>query len=98
MSKKEYSKTLKRHEAKYRYWSILKADRDFFPDEGVEFKVEFEGKTWILKVNNKNDVMTSQFYEKYKFLENDRISLKKKKEDFYTMEAPDTKPYPNING
>lgn len=94
MSKKEYSKTLKRHEARYRYWSILKADRDFFPDEGIEFKVEFGGKTWILKVNNKNDVMTSQFYEKYNFLENDRIILTKKKANHYVLEAPDTELYP----
>lgn len=92
----EYSKTLKRHEAKYRYWSILKADRDFFPDEGIEFKVEFGGKTWILKVNNKNDVMTSQFYEKYKFLENDRIILSKKKTNHYVLEAPDTQLYSEI--
>ena len=96
MSSKKYLKTLKRHEAKYRYWSILKADRDFFPDEGVKFKVEFGGKTWILKVNNKNDVMTSQFHEKYKFLENDTITLTKKKENQYVMEAPDTKLYPGI--
>lgn len=96
MSYKKYFKTLKRHEAKYRYWSILKADRDFFPDESVKFKVEFGGKTWILKVNNKNDVMTSQFYEKYQFLEHDRIILTKKKENHYVMEAPDTQLYPEI--
>jgi len=82
MSGKEYRKTLKRHEARYRTWHILKEDRDFFPPENVEFKVEFAGITNVLKVNHKNDVMTGQFYEKYKFLENDRIILTKKKTKF----------------
>ena len=90
MSSKKLHKTLKKHEAKYRYWSILRAERDFFPDKNTEFKVEFEGKTIILKVTNRNVVMTGQFYEKYKFLENDRIILTKKKENHYLMVAPDT--------
>ena len=96
MSSKKYQKILKKHEAKYRYWSILKAERDFFPDKNTEFKVEFVGKTFVLKVTLRNVVMTGQFYEKYIFLENNRIILTKKKENFYLMEAPDTQLYPEI--
>ncbi len=96
MSSKDLHKTLKKHEARYRYWHILKEERDFFPHENVEFKVEFAGKMNVLKVNHKNDVMTGQFYEKYKFLENDRIILTKKKQNFFVMDAPDTQLYPTI--
>ena len=96
MSSKKCHKTLKKHEARYRYWSILKTEQDFFPDKNTEFKVEFDGKTFVLKVSQKNVVMTGQFYEKYRFLENDRIILTKKKENFYLMEAPDTQLYPEI--
>jgi hypothetical protein len=96
MSNKECHKTLKKHEARYRYWHLLKVERDFFPPENVEFKVEFAGKTNVLKVNHKNVVMTGQFYEKYKFLENDRIILTKKKPNLFLMDAPDTKLYPKI--
>jgi len=81
MSSKKLHKTLKKHEARYRYWSILKAERDFFPNQNTEFKVEFAGKTFDLKVSQKYVVMTSQFYEKYNFSENDRIILTKKKEN-----------------
>ena len=96
MSSKKLHKTLKKHEARYRYWSILKEERDFFPDQNIEFKVEFEGKKIVLKVSPKNVVMAGQFYEKYKFVENDRIILTKKKENFYLMEAPDTQLYPEM--
>ena len=61
MSSKKLTKTLKKHEAKYRYWSILVAERDFFPDKNTEFKVVFAEKTFDLKVSQKNVVMTSQF-------------------------------------
>ena len=96
MSSKKLTKTLKKHEARYRYWSILVIERDFFPDKNTEFKVEFAGTTFDLKVSQKNVVMTSQFYEKHDFSENDRIILTKKKENYYLMDAPDTQLYPNI--
>jgi len=96
MSSKKLTKTLKKHEARYRYWSILVTERDFFPDKNTEFKVEFAGKTFALKVSQKNVVITSQFYEKCNFSEKDRIILTKKKEKFYLMDAPDTQLYPEI--
>jgi len=96
MTSKKLTKTLKKHESRYRYWSILVTERDFFPEKNTEFKVEFAGKTFALKVSQKNVVVTSQFYEKYNFSENDRIILTKKKENFYLMEAPDTQLYSEI--
>ena len=96
MSSKKLTKTLKKHEARYRYWSILVKERDFFPDKNTEFKVEFAGTTYDLKVSQKNVVMTSQFYEKYIFSENDRIILTKKKQNLFLMDAPDTQLYPKI--
>ena len=35
----EYSRPLNRPEAKHRYWHIMKADRDFFPDDDVEYRI-----------------------------------------------------------
>lgn len=96
MISNELCRTLKKAEAKYRYWRISKEEQDFFPSVNVEFKVEFVGKTSILKVGANNTVMTGQFYEKYKFLENDRVMLTKKKENFYIMDAPDTRLWPEI--
>ena len=96
MVSNELCRTLKKAEAKYRYWRISKTERDFFPPENVKFKVEFVGKISTLKVNLNSTVMTGQFYEKYRFLENDRIILTKKKENFYLVEAPDTHCWPEI--
>jgi len=89
----EHHKTLNRPEARHRYWHILKADRGFFPDEHVEFKIEFDGKTYVLKVNHKDDIMTGKLYELYHFLEGDRIILRRKKDGHYQMTAPDTRLY-----
>lgn len=92
----EYSRPLKKPEARHRYWHILKDERDFFPDADEIFKLEFDGKTFDMKVNHKDDVMTGQLYEKHRFLEGDRIIVRKKKNNVYTLEAPDTGLYPKI--
>ncbi len=91
---KEYYKTLNMPEARHRYWHIPKAERDFFPDAHIEFKIEFDGRTYSLKVNHKEDIMTGKLYERYHFLEGDRIIIKKKKDGHYQMTAPDTRLYP----
>ncbi len=93
----EYSRPLKKPEARHRYWHIQKADRDFFPDADVTFKLEFDGKTYDMKVNHKDDVMTGKLYERYRFLEGDRIIVTKKTQNTYLLEAPDTKLYPKTN-
>jgi hypothetical protein len=93
---KTYCKTLTKSEAKYRYWRILKSDRNFFPEENIEFKVKFAGKISTLKVNYRDNMMVGQLYEKYRFLENDRIIFTKQKGNTYSMESPDTKLWPAI--
>ena len=93
----EYSRPLKKPEARHRYWHIVKADREFFPDSGVIFKLKFHEKTFELKVNHKDDVMTGQLYNLYQFLEGHQITVTKKGKNSYVLEAPDTKPYPEVD-
>lgn len=92
---KEYSRPIKLPEAKHRYWHIQKAERDFFPEAHVEFKLEFDGKIFDMKVNHKDDIMTGQLYATHKFREGDRIIVTKKK-DTYFLDAPDTELYPDL--
>ena len=94
---KEYSRPLKKPEARHRYWHIMKGDRDFFPEAGEIFKLKFHDKTYELKVNHKDDVMTGQLYHTHHFLENDQITVTKKGENSYILDAPDTKPYPELD-
>jgi len=91
-----YDKSLSRPEARHRYWHIHMAGRDFFPDSNEVFTLEFHGKKYNLKVNHKNDIMTGQLYEVYQFLEGHRITVSRNQEGIYVLDAPDTKPYPNI--
>jgi len=95
MTISEFTKHLNRPEARHRYWHILKDDREFFPEAHETFKLEFDGKIYEMKVNHKEDVMTGQLYERFRFLENDRIIVTKKKDGTYSLNAPDTKLYPN---
>jgi len=92
----EYTKTINQPEARHRYWHILKSDRDFFPDAHKVFKLKFDGKVFDLKVNHKDDVMTGQLYTRHRFMEGDRITVKKKKDGSFSLEAPDTKLYPKV--
>ena len=96
ISMDEYSRPLKKPEARHRYWHIQKADRDFFPDSGVVFKLKFHKQTFELKVNHKDDVMTGQLYHLYHFREGDQIIVTKKGKNSYVLEAPDTEPYPEV--
>jgi len=93
----EYSRPLKKPEAKHRYWHIQKADREFFPESGVPFLLRFDGNDFELKVNHKDDIMTGKLYERYRFLEGDRIIITKKKQNVYSLKATDTKLYPKID-
>jgi len=90
----KYRKTINRPEGRHRYWHIIKEDRDFFPPANKIFKLKFQEKVYDMKVNHKDDIMTGQLYEKYRFLEGDRIIVTKKKDLSYVLEAPDTKLYP----
>ena len=93
----EYSRPLKKPEARHRYWHIKKDDRDFFPESDITFKLKFDGREFEMKVNHKDDIMTGKLYEKYRFLEGDRIIVTKKKNNVYELKTPDTKPYPGTN-
>ncbi len=95
MESKVFQKTLTKSEAKYRYWHFPK-DLNFFPDEPMIFAVEFAGKITILTTKYGNCLPAISFYEKYRFLENNKIIFTKKKEYVYLMEAPDTKLYPKL--
>lgn len=94
---KEYRKTINKPEGRHRYWHIIKEDRDFFPDAHEIFKLKFHDRVFSLQVNHKDDIMTGQLYEKYRFLEGDRITVTKKKDLSYVLEAPDTELYPNVD-
>lgn len=92
----EFVKSLSRPEARHRYWHIHKSDRGFFPPSLETFKLEFDGRTFEMKVNHKDDIMTGQIYARHQFLEGDRIIVKKKKDNLYSLDAPDTGLYPNV--
>ena len=92
----EYTKKLNRPEARHRYWHIQKADREFFPPSLEIFKLEFDGKVYDMKVNHKDDIMTGKLFERYRFLEGDRIIVKRKKNGNFALEAPDTELYPRL--
>ncbi|MDA1346630.1 MAG: ATP-binding protein [Crenarchaeota archaeon] len=46
---------------------------------------------------SEDDVMTGKLYEKYRFLEGDRIIVTKIKKNVYDLKAPDTKLYPKVD-
>lgn len=92
----EFQKIINQPEARHRYWYIPKDDREFFPKAHETFKLEFDGKSYDLNVNHKDDIMTGKLYERYRFLDGDRIIVKRKKDGSFTLDAPDTKLYPNV--
>lgn len=93
----EYRKTLSRPEARHRYWHIPKAEREFFPDSLEIFKMKFDGKVFEMKVNHKDDIMTGQLYARHQFLEGHQIIVTRDGDGSYSLEAPDTKLYQNID-
>ena len=93
----EYSRQIRKAEARHRYWHIQKSDREFFPDTDVVFKLEFDGDTYEMKINHKDDIMTGKLYARRRFLEGDRIIIRKKKSKQYSLDAPDTGLYPEEN-
>lgn len=86
----EYRKILNHPEVRYRYWHIHKDDRDFFPPAHQTFKLKFYSKTYELKVNHKDDIMTGMLFQDYKFFEGNEIVIKKIKGN-YVLTADDAK-------
>jgi hypothetical protein len=62
----------------------------------MQFKLEFDGSTYDMKINHKDDIMTGQLYERRRFLEDDRIIVTKKSSNAYSLDAPDTELYPGV--
>jgi len=91
-----FEKILNKPEARHRYWHIIKDDRDFFPEALKIFKLKFDGNVFDLNVNHKDDIMTGMLYERYRFMEGDRITVKRKKDSIFSLDAPDTKLYPKV--
>jgi len=87
---------IRKAEARHRYWHIQKSDMDFFPEVDVQFKLEFDGNTFEMKINHKGDIMTGQLYKRHRFLEDDRIVVRRKHKNLYSLEAPDTGLYPGV--
>ena len=90
----EFQKFVSSSEARHRYWHIQQSDREFFPEAHKVFKLKFDGKVFELKVNHKDDIMTGKLYERYRFMGDDRITVKRNKDGGFTLDAPDTKLYP----
>ena len=90
----EYSRQIRKAEARHRYWHIQKSDREFFPDTDAVFKLEFDGDVYEMKNNHKDDIMTGKLYVRRRVLEGDRIIIRKKKAKLYSLDAPDTEMYP----
>ena len=91
----EYSRRVRKAEARHRYWHIQKSDREFFPDTNTVFKLEFDGNVYEIKINHKDDIMTGKLYARRRFLEGDRIIVRKKNAKTYSLDAPDTGLYPH---
>ena len=92
----EFQKIISGSEARHRYWHIPKDDREFFPEAHETFKLKFDGKSYDLNVNHKDDIMTGKLYERYRFLEGDRIIVKRNKDGSFSLDAPNTKLYPKV--
>ena len=70
-------KNLTPSEAKYKYLGLSKKARAEFPEKDVFFKLKFKGKSYDMKVNNKNSIMLSQLYERHEFKEDAEITITK---------------------
>ena len=86
----DFVKNLSASEAKYKYVGLPKTIREKFPEKNKIFKVNFKGKTYEMKVNNKNCIMLTQLYEKYEFVEDDEILIVKVKKDIYDLTVNST--------
>ncbi len=79
----EFSKTLSRSEAKYKYIGLPKKTRaEDFPEKDEVFDVKFQGKNYKMKVNNKDCIMLSQLYSVHEFQEGETLKIKSGKNGF----------------
>ncbi len=78
-----FTKNLSASESKYKYVGLPKTIREEFPEKDVTFKVRFKGKTYDMKVNNKDCIMLTQLYEKHQFRENDELKITQGKKGLF---------------
>lgn len=71
----EFVKELSASEAKYKYVGLPKKTREEFPPKDEPFDIKFKGKTYKLKVNNKNCIMLTQLYDVHQFIEGESIKF-----------------------
>ncbi len=81
----EYSRVLRPSEAKYKYLPLTKGQRDLFPPKDQIFKLKFKGKSYDLKVNNKDCIMITPLYNDYRFVEGDEIKIISKKDGSFDL-------------
>jgi len=81
----EFSKNLSASEAKYKYLGLPKKTRSFFPDKDEIFQIKFKGKSYKMKVNNKDCIMLSQLYESHEFHELDFIKIAKNNDTSFSF-------------
>jgi len=78
----EFSKNLSRSEAKYKYFGLPKKIREEFPEKDKIFDIKFQGKTYKMKVNNKDSIMLTQLYGAHEFQEDETLTIKSSKKWF----------------
>ena len=80
----EFTKSLSPSESKYKYLGLPKKDREQFPAKDQIFEMEFKGKSYNMKVNNKDSIMISHLYDTHQFQQGDSIKITKKN-DIYLL-------------
>ena len=78
----QFTKNLSPSEAKYKYLGLPKKDREQFPEKDQIFEMEFEGKSYNMKVNNKDSIMISHLYDSHQFHESELIKIIKKNDNY----------------
>jgi len=79
----KFSKILSPSEAKYKYFGLPKETRgEEFPEKDELFNVNFKGKNYKMKVNNKNSIMLTQLYHAHEFKEGETLTIKSAKKGF----------------
>ena len=84
----KFSKDLSPSEVKYKYFGLPKNTREEeFPEKDELFDVNFKGKIYKMKVNNKNSIMLTQLYHVHEFKEGDTLTITSNKKGFeFTVE------------
>ena len=77
-----FEKSLSHSEAKYKYLGLPKKDRGQFPEKDQIFEMKFKGKSFNMKVNNKDSIMISHLYDVHQFQEGELIKIIKKKDTY----------------